>query len=61
MAGFATRPSFAGHANSSATTNHELTSILDHLMGAGQTASKPMKLATENICGSKAASQIKEQ
>jgi len=34
MAGFATRPSFAGHAGGSAATNHELT--LDHLMGTGQ-------------------------
>ena len=25
MAGFATRPSFAGHADSSAKTDHELT------------------------------------
>ena len=36
MAGFATRTSFAGHADSSAKTNHELTSNLDHQMGAGQ-------------------------
>ena len=35
MAGFATRPSFAGHTGSSAKTNHELTSTLDHQMGAG--------------------------
>lgn len=33
MAGFATRTSFAGHADSSAKTNHELTSSLDHQMG----------------------------
>ena len=38
MAGFATRPSFAGHTGSSAKTNHELTSTLDHQMGAGQSA-----------------------
>jgi hypothetical protein len=36
MAGFATRPSFAGHTGGSATTNHELTSTADHLMRAGQ-------------------------
>lgn len=34
MAGFATRPSFAGHTNRSAKTDHELTSNPDHLMGA---------------------------
>ena len=38
MAGFATRPSFAGHADSSAKADHELTFIPDHLMGAGQNA-----------------------
>jgi hypothetical protein len=46
MAGFATRPSFAGHAGSSATTNHELTSILDHLMGAGQSARTPGRFSS---------------
>jgi hypothetical protein len=34
MAGFATRSSFAGHADSSANANHELTSIPDHLKGS---------------------------
>jgi putative transposase len=34
LSGFATRPSFAGHAGRSATTNHELTSLPDHSMGA---------------------------
>jgi hypothetical protein len=33
LSGFATRLSFAGDAGGSATTNHELTSILDHSMG----------------------------
>lgn len=42
MAGFATRPSFAGHSDGSAKTNHDLTSILDHQMGASQ------KLFTDN-------------
>ena len=37
MAGYATRPSFAGHTGGGAKTNHELTSTLDHQMGAGQT------------------------
>jgi hypothetical protein len=36
MAGFATRPSFAGHTGRSAKTNYELTSNPDHQMGAGQ-------------------------
>jgi len=36
MAGFATRPSFAGHTDRSAKTNHELTSTPDHQMGADQ-------------------------
>jgi oxalate decarboxylase len=36
MAGFATRPSLAGHADRGAKTNHELTSTMDHLMGADQ-------------------------
>ena len=36
MAGFAIRPSFTGHADRSAKINHELTSKLDHLMGADQ-------------------------
>ena len=40
MAGFATRPSFAGHTGSSAKTNHELTSTPDHQMGAGQQRSR---------------------
>jgi hypothetical protein len=44
MAGFATRPSFAGHADRGAKTNHELTSIPDHLMGADQTAQLRMPL-----------------
>jgi hypothetical protein len=36
MAGFATRPSFAGHTGGGgAKTNHELTSAPDHQMGAG--------------------------
>ena len=38
MAGFATRPSFAGHTGSSAKTNHELTSTPDHQMGAGHSS-----------------------
>ena len=33
MAGFATRPSFAGHSDRSVKTNHELTSTPDHQMG----------------------------
>jgi hypothetical protein len=45
MAGFATRPSFAGHAGGSATTNHELTSTMDHLMGAGQSRMRPTVLS----------------
>jgi hypothetical protein len=36
VAGFATRPSFAGSAGGGAAIDHELTSALDHLMGAGQ-------------------------
>jgi hypothetical protein len=36
MAGFATRPCFAGYSDGSAKTNHELISILDHRMEAGQ-------------------------
>ena len=35
MAGFATRPSFAGHSDRSAKTNHELTSTPHHQMEAG--------------------------
>ena len=41
MADFATRPSFAGHTGRSATTNHELTSTLDHPRGAGQYSNIP--------------------
>ena len=44
MAGFATRPSFAGHTGSSAKTNHELTSTLDHQMGAGHPDACPTTL-----------------
>ena len=36
MAGFASRPSFAGHADDSASDRHPLTFKLDHPMGAGQ-------------------------
>ena len=36
MAGFASRPSFAGHADDSASERHPLTFKLDHSMGAGQ-------------------------
>jgi len=43
MAGFATRPSFAGHADSSAKADHELTFIPDHLMGAGHEQLRKMK------------------
>jgi hypothetical protein len=42
MAGFATRSSFAGHADDSATDRHQLTFKLDHPMGAGQTANAYM-------------------
>jgi hypothetical protein len=35
MAGFASRPSFAGHADDSASERHPLTFKLDHPMGAG--------------------------
>ena len=35
MAGFASRPSFAGHADDSASERHPLTFKLDHSMGAG--------------------------
>jgi Integrase core domain len=38
--GCATRPSFAGPADGSATTNHELTSTLDHLIGASHSVTK---------------------
>ena len=36
MAGFASRSSFAGHADDSATDRHPLTFKLDHPLGAGQ-------------------------
>jgi hypothetical protein len=41
MAGLATRPSFAGHPDRGAKTNHELTSIPDHLMGADHHRLRP--------------------
>jgi hypothetical protein len=40
------QPKQERHAGSSATTNHELTSILDHLMGAGQSARTPGRFSS---------------
>jgi hypothetical protein len=48
MAGFATRPSLAGHTGRSAKTNHELTCTPDHQMGAGHTV-KMTRLNTAGI------------
>lgn len=47
MAGFASRPSFAGHADDSASERNPLTFKLDHPMGAGHPSASKIKLSLD--------------